>query len=44
MLSERSLRVTSESLQNARVCSFRAQGEEETFTGVSGVLGKAVGR
>lgn len=30
--------------RGGRVCSFRAQGEKETFTWVSGVLGKAVGR
>lgn len=38
---ERSLHFTSESLHHARVHGVRAQGEEETFTGVSGVLGKA---
>lgn len=50
-VSERSLHITSESLHNA-CCSptgeefvaFRARGEKETFTGVSGVLGKAIGR
>ncbi len=30
-------------MHEARVCCFREQGEEETFTRVSGVLGKAVG-
>lgn len=30
--------------QQGTVCCFRARGEKETFTRVSGVLGKAVGR
>lgn len=36
--------IMHEAPSRGGVCCFRARGEEETFTGVSGVLGKAVGR